>query len=48
MLRQGPNGVLITAGAWAGLDTAVRRRSIVVPHIPYAKLEMIDADVTTT
>ncbi len=46
--RIGPDGVLITAGAWAGLDTAVRRRSIVVPRIPYAKLEMIDGDVTTT
>jgi Rad3-related DNA helicase len=46
--RIGPNGVLITAGAWAGLDTPVRWRSIVVPRIPYAKLEMIDGDVTTT
>ena len=46
--RIGPDGVLITAGAWAGLDTAVRRRSIVVPRTPYAKLEMTDGDITTT
>jgi Rad3-related DNA helicase len=47
-LRIGPDGVLITAGAWAGLDTPVRWRSIVVPRIPYAKLELIDGDVTTS
>lgn len=33
--RMGDVPVLIAAGAWAGLDTSMRWRSIVVPRIPY-------------
>ena len=42
------NGVLIAAGAWAGLDTPLRWRSIVVPRVPYKKLDVIDGEVTTS
>ena len=41
-------GVLIAAGAWAGLDTPLRWRSIVVPRVPYKKLDVIDGEVTTS
>ena len=34
-LRVPENGVLIAAGAWAGLDTPTRWASIVVPRIPF-------------
>lgn len=42
------SGVLIAAGAWAGLDTAVRWKSIVVPRIPFDKPVVIEGDVTTS
>ncbi len=42
------SGVLIAAGAWAGLDTPLRWRSIVVPRVPYKKLDVIDGEVTTS
>lgn len=34
-VRVSADGVLIAAGAWAGLDTALRWRTIVVPRVPY-------------
>lgn len=34
--------VLIAAGAWAGLDTPVRWRSIVIPRIPYEAPVVLD------
>lgn len=46
--RIGQDGVLIAAGAWAGLDTPVRWRSIIVPRVPYSKPIVIDGDVTTS
>ena len=46
--RIGKDGVLIAAGAWAGLDTPVRWRSIIVPRVPYSKPIVIDGDVTTS
>lgn len=46
--RIGQYGVLIAAGAWAGLDTAVRWRSIVVPRVPYSKPVVVEGDVTTS
>lgn len=33
--RMGSSQVLIAAGAWAGLDTPVKWKTIVVPRIPY-------------
>ena len=46
--RIGKDGVLIAAGAWAGLDTPVRWRSIIVPRVPYSKPIVIDGDITTS
>jgi Rad3-related DNA helicase len=39
------NGVLIAAGAWAGLDTPVRWASIVVPRIPFDRPTVLDEQV---
>lgn len=47
-MRIPEDGVLIAAGAWAGLDTAVRWRSIVVPRVPYSKPVVVEGDVTTS
>ena len=44
-MRAGPDGVLIAAGAWAGLDTPVRWRSIVVPRIPFGKPTVLDEKI---
>ena len=41
-------GVLIAAGAWAGLDTPLRWRSIVVPRIPFGQPNVIEGEVTTS
>ncbi len=46
--RVDPTGTLISAGAWAGLDTPLRWRSIIVPRVPYSKPVVIDGDVTTS
>jgi Rad3-related DNA helicase len=43
--RMGDSVVLIAAGAWAGLDTPVRWRSIVVPRIPYEAPVVLDGQV---
>jgi 5-methylcytosine-specific restriction endonuclease McrA len=40
--RVGPDGVLIAAGAWAGLDTSIVWASIVVPKIPFPVPIVID------
>ena len=42
------DGVLIAAGAWAGLDTPLRWRSIVVPRVPYKKLDVVDGEATSS
>ena len=33
--RMGPPQVLVAAGAWAGLDTPVQWKTVIVPRIPY-------------
>ena len=40
-------GVLIAAGAWAGLDTPLRWRSIVIPRVPYGQPIIIEGEATT-
>ena len=44
-LRVPEDGVLIAAGAWAGLDTPVRWASIVVPRIPFERPTILDEQV---
>lgn len=46
--RAGANGILIAAGAWAGLDTPLRWRSIVVPRVPFGQPVVIDGEATTS
>jgi Rad3-related DNA helicase len=41
-------GLLIAAGAWAGLDTSVVWRSIVVPRIPFPKPTVLDEHVESS
>ena len=41
-------GILIAAGAWAGLDTPLRWRSIVVPRIPFGQPVVIEGEITTS
>ncbi len=43
--RMANTNVLIAAGAWAGLDTPVRWRSIVVPRIPFEAPQVLDGKV---
>lgn len=45
--RVGRNDVLIAAGAWAGLDTPVEWKSIIIPRIPYGQPVVVDGEVTT-
>lgn len=40
-----PDGVLVAAGAWAGLDTPVRWASIVVPKIPFERPTVLDEKI---
>jgi len=46
--RVGPEGLLISAGAWAGLDTPIRWRSVIIPRVPYKRLDVINEEVTTS
>ena len=46
--RVGGDGILISAGAWAGLDTPLRWRSIVVPRVPFGQPVVIDGEATTS
>lgn len=39
------NGILIAAGAWAGLDTPIRWASVVVPRIPFDRPTVIDEKI---
>ena len=43
--RVGEDGVLVAAGAWAGLDTPVRWRAIVVPRVPFGKPVELDGKI---
>ncbi len=46
--RMGTSKVLIAAGAWAGLDTAIRWHSIVVPRVPYERPVVLDGHVESS
>jgi Rad3-related DNA helicase len=46
--RMGEGKVLIAAGAWAGLDTLQKWRSIVVPRIPYERPVIVDGEVESS
>lgn len=46
--RVGADGILISAGAWAGLDTPLRWHSIVVPRVPFGQPVVIDGEATTS
>lgn len=46
--RVGNDGVLIAAGAWAGLDTPVRWASVIVPRVPFGAPVVVDGEVTTS
>ena len=43
--RVAEDGVLVAAGAWAGLDTPVRWRAIVVPRIPFDPPTELDGKI---
>lgn len=45
--RVAEDGVLIAAAAWAGLDTPLRWRSIIIPQVPYPQLQTINGEVVT-
>jgi Rad3-related DNA helicase len=46
--RVGSDGILVAAGAWAGLDTPIRWASIVVPRIPFERPTIIDDKVESS
>ena len=46
--RVGNDGILTSAGAWAGLDTPLRWRSIIVPRVPYGQPVVIDGENATS
>lgn len=46
--RVSADGTLIAAGAWAGLDTPLRWRSIIVPRVPFGQPIVIDGEATTS
>lgn len=46
--RVGKDGVLIAAGAWAGLDTPVRWASVIVPRVPFSAPVVVEGEVTTS
>ena len=41
------DGVLIAAGAWAGLDTEMQWKSIIIPRIPFGQPVVVDGEITT-
>lgn len=42
------DGILIAAGAWAGLDTPIRWASIVVPKIPFEKPTVLEKKIESS
>lgn len=46
--RMGDRRVLIAAGAWAGLDTPIPWKSIVVPRVPYERPVILDGEVESS
>jgi Rad3-related DNA helicase len=47
-IRMGSSDILIAAGAWAGLDTKTRWKSIVVPRIPYDRPVVLDDQIESS
>ena len=45
--RVASDGILIAAGAWAGLDTAIQWKSIIIPRIPFGQPQVVEGEVTT-
>lgn len=41
-------GLLIKAGAWAGLDTPTRWRSVIVPRVPFGAPVVVDGKAVTS
>lgn len=41
------DGVLIAAGAWAGLDTETQWKSVIIPRVPFGQPLVVDGEVTT-
>jgi hypothetical protein len=41
------DGVLIKAGAWAGLDLPVPPKSIIIPRVPYSQPVVIDGEAVS-
>ena len=46
-LRLDQSGVLITAGAWAGLDLPIAWKSIVIPRIPFPRPQTVDEEIVS-
>ena len=46
--RMGVNDILVAAGAWAGMDTPIVWKSIVVPRIPYERPVVLDDQVESS
>ncbi len=46
--RVSADGIPIAAGTWAGLDTPLRWRAIVVPRVPFGQPVVIDGEATTS
>ena len=44
-LRLPDDGMLIAAGAWAGLDTPIQWLSVVIPRIPFPRPEVLDDNI---
>lgn len=47
-VRVGNDGVLVAAGAWAGLDTPIQWASVVVPKVPYPMPTILDGKAEST
>ena len=44
----GDSGILIAAGAWAGLDTPVAWASVIVPRVPFGAPVVVEGEITTS
>lgn len=47
-VRVGYDGVLVAAGAWAGLDTPIQWASVVVPKVPFPMPTILDGKTEST
>ena len=46
--RRVPNdGVLIAASAWAGLDTSVQWKSVIIPRVPFGQPLIVEGEIST-